>query len=61
MGGGGGGRGKEGAREETCDDAKQWRFCGARRLHDSVDGTRWIHVLSLPPHYSGHCKKHIFQ
>lgn len=30
-------------------------------LHDSVDRTRWIHVSSLPSHYSGHCKKHSHQ
>lgn len=30
-------------------------------LHDSVDRTRWIHVSSLPSHYSGHCKKHSCQ
>lgn len=36
-------------------------FLRCVRLYDSVDGTRWIHVLSLPPYYSGHCKKHIFQ
>lgn len=27
-------------------------------LHDSVGRTWWIHVSSLPSHYSGHCKKH---
>lgn len=30
-------------------------------LHDSVDRTRWLHVSSLPSHYSGHCKKHSHQ
>lgn len=30
-------------------------------LHDSVDRTRWIHVSSLPSHYSGHCKKQSHQ